>query len=102
MTHTPGPWIVGAEQDNRAAIVSNCEYYHVAHVLRGGAIKKHRRTRQQTLANARLIAAAPDLLTACKAYEAYWAPTGKWSGDPALLEIRRQMQAAIAKAEGKS
>jgi hypothetical protein len=48
------------------------------------------------LANARLIAAAPDLLAACEAYAA-WAATVT-EGAPDLRPLREQIRAAIAKA----
>ena len=57
-------------------------------------------------ANARLIAAAPDLLEALKALVDISKPMREeWLNDPSFLEARRcyeNAQAAIAKAEGDS
>jgi hypothetical protein len=47
-------------------------------------------------ANARLIAAAPDLLEACKRIHNYFMGTG---GDP--LGVDQVVEKAIAKAEGR-
>lgn len=90
--HTPGPWALDLQDDGgfritgvgghgkTAAYVVCCRD---AHEMKG-----------ETHANARLIAAAPDLLAAARAALAAWEGTG-----PAIdLDTLR---AAIAKAEGK-
>lgn len=57
---------------------------------------------QGNMANARLIAAAPDLLEACKnvKYIAACIQNGRWE-DTCWDTIADEMYAAIAKAEGK-
>lgn len=59
---------------------------------------------KETEANARLIAAAPDLLEACKV--ALWhIDNGEYrsqkEGRPRLIEVLNMLRSAIAKVEGK-
>lgn len=57
---------------------------------------------KETQANARLIAAAPDLVEALKACEAAMAPiVGRFSMDAPFRKALADARAAIAKAEGK-
>jgi hypothetical protein len=107
MTHTPGPWKVRALNVQGQEIILRThgemtigapETYAVASVpLRHVSINGQ-------LANARLIAAAPDMLDALKDAEIemcgwVWSSgaAGKGPHDERLARIR----AAIAKAEGK-
>jgi hypothetical protein len=89
--HTPGPWViegdVAALPDDIGVGIVNRKHdgddWDVAMV-------------HSSAANARLIAAAPDLLAACKLIASYaisWQPLTP--GDI------REMTAAIAKAEGR-
>ena len=92
MSHTPGPWFNIDDSFIRARFPhQNGE--HVATVWSHGAA--------QTAANARLIAAAPDLLAAlvplAHLYRGQITNTGEYY--PALLDAAIN---AIAKAEGKS
>ncbi len=92
MSHTPGPWTVQASP----------VCYHVVSADRGfetGCIDFD----GNGLANANLIAAAPDLLAACKRLKSYYEDndmtyyvTNGVRGDS---EIYVQLCAAIAKAE---
>ena len=102
MSHTPGPWGVGNEDKNESPLMVYCNDSlgsRVADVSMSG----HGITTAQDRANARLIAAAPDLLAVCKALN---LQTRDWSSD----EIRQMgmettltmMLDAIAKAEGRS
>ena len=86
--HTPGPW-VAVELPTAIAIKSHMG--NVANIQRGSM-------REQQQANARLIAAAPDLLEALKSLADY---VDERAGDNECrpLEIAR---AAIAKDEGKA
>ena len=89
---TPGPWHTGGHGNTiiYAAdgwAVADVKVYHNRHNGYG-----------ETQANARLIAAAPDLLDALEAVKA-WDVSNLALDIP--LEIRKQMQAAIAKAEGR-
>lgn len=97
--HTPGPWTTRLAKDAsgdvgilaRACCVAEC-------------FSDIRRVNEQAYAerdaNARLIAAAPDLLAAAKHAEKILAmvnPNEGYPGGPL-----QQLRAAIAKAEGKS
>ena len=91
--HTPGPWHassthlgaafdIGAEDGSSVALVHG--------FLENGA--------KEFRANARLIAAAPDLLKAAKALLARW-PTDQHEGSP-LKDEADALRAAVLKAEG--
>jgi len=96
--HTPGPWKaktvkalgIYANNDQQIAVVHN-------EMPRGGRRQDDYNIEE---ANARLIAAAPDLLEACevllKAAPELWGDDiEKW---PRLMD---RVEAAIAKAEGR-
>lgn len=90
MKHTPGPWEVGDLDQNSQRIVRSehieiCTCWH--HCV--GSIEK------QMEANARLIAAAPEMYEALKAAEEWLS--GWASAEPYLETIR----AALLKAEGR-
>lgn len=91
--HTPGPW----RASGGSLTVPKC------HVLSGSGKASYAlahvfgETEVERMANARLIAAAPELLEACKAALPTLAreyPIGKSA-------LSKQVQIAIAKAEGK-
>lgn len=107
---TPGPWHVkpnsigGPAVGPEEAVVADIRTYGGPHV--GG--QQH----PQTAANARLIAAAPDLLEALQWYEAKAVQMGRAAIDQdskLLLELMKeiaveygaQARAAIAKATGE-
>lgn len=88
MSHTPGPWVIDAETGSRRRNAPPTILMVVAE--RGGMpglIVNQGAVEQRDWANARLIAAAPELLKACKQYVACDARAHK-----AII-------AAIAKAE---
>ena len=62
--HTPAPWIIGRGYSNTNATPIRWKGENLAWVC--GLDSAHRFTKEQTLANAQLIAAAPELLTALK------------------------------------
>ena len=90
-THTPGPWtqnrnVVWSDSCKDCGYIAEC----------------------RNEINARLIAAAPDLLEACKAVRGYveaWAmhlnDTGRQKASADVLTAWDKLLAAIAKAEGK-
>jgi hypothetical protein len=105
--HTPGPW--SASDDGIIpVVVANLEtgigIAEVSSVLRAGPLDF-----REVAANARLIAAAPDLLEALRWSETilhqYWTATtteekNHYAADiPSALET---MHKAIAKAEGRT
>lgn len=92
MTHTPGPWIVDhdfpteirMDDSNGEAVFALVAGVHVSNT-----------EPEQALADARLIAAAPEMLAALKAA---LADFGDDYGGPTIDAMR----AAIAKAEGRA
>jgi hypothetical protein len=108
--HTPGPWTVGARgkygTHNANIIFSNGGEGSVATVY---GLPMHTNLEEvdpkyaEGMANARLIAAAPELLEALR--EAYGyvdcIPETAAGGDDAAIELARRLRAAIAKATGE-
>lgn len=102
MSHTPGPWKAsGTKALGYSEVVAPGSDFHQGHLVaiintrygvRYGVTE--RMPREQTDANARLIAAAPDLLEACRMVVDRWE-----EGD--LAEAVRACDAAIAKATGE-
>ena len=103
--HTPGPWTHdksegsdwGWIRDKRGVMVAVCS------IPEGEDLLRHRRNKTDpTECNARLIAAAPDLLEALKgmlfASEELAKVIKPLSSDPIIVSAR----AAISKAEGKA
>ncbi len=97
MPHTPGPWMTkrAAVQTDGAydfAVVTETTDIIAETFGRSGVATYH-----DAEANARLIAAAPELLAALKAAREFGLDDFK-SGEQPIYE---QMDAAIAKAEGR-
>ncbi len=84
--HTPGPWHVDAQYICRADGVAIADVWQSMEV-----------SGEDTEANARLIAAAPDLLTALEELLPYVTGSMRSTTDP-LVEAAR---AAIAAARGE-
>lgn len=105
--HTPGPWLaefgeayrVRAQQDGgQVAIMMN---------MKGQFGLGERRTGKEVAANARLIAASPDLLEAAKFVLAWYEAEDDHSKEPDFWKrvamsrnSEAALRAAIAKAEG--
>ncbi len=87
--HTPGPWYFMTD--------STAEYFAVYAKPQGGT-KVICPVKMADEANARLIAAAPDLLAACKAALDWVGLDGDHISEP----TRSTLLAAIAKAENRS
>lgn len=90
--HTPGPWMIYPGGDIASAAVRTPSHT----VIKSGNVKGD--TIGAAMKNAKLIAAAPELLEACKWLENYVAcccPMSKGSGDYEGLTLARD---AIAKA----
>ena len=99
--HTPGPWAVEDSIDGpivysekTEVIISDCKNFAVP----SGSIH------EQCSANARLIAAAPDLLDALEAMLAHTAcidPTQGYIPEDDFSAVK-QARAAISKAKGET
>lgn len=99
-SHTPGPWLC---VDYRVFKMAGI---HIDKQIAWTANNAATRT-QEAQSNARLISAAPDLLTACKEWLKFidLLPASTeltYASGAALLEARDQTEAAIAKAEAQS
>lgn len=95
--HTPGPW----ENMEHSDVVMSQSGWVVA---QGGPIGGSRPPDNEAFANARLIAAAPDLLEACKATlnemrQMHEHHHPHCSNGCPYAEIRDSARSAIAKAE---
>lgn len=89
--HTPGPWYVDSDGD-------------VYVPARGLLATDFYMAQPTNIADAYLIAAAPDLLEACKAAFAIvdeWSDAEPDRGSHNHDEVWRKLRLAIAKAEGK-
>jgi hypothetical protein len=90
-SHTSGPWVAEKEKNHRHVVCSIGEFFICTN-----------ETPQDIEADARLIAAAPELLEACKkaigAYDAAYA-SGRSNWTKKDVD---EMRSAIAKAEGSS
>jgi len=84
--YTPGPWDVEPDNDR-----------YGSYWINGAAEKGEKLADMEDWANARLIAAAPDLLVACRV-TANCLEAGGLGQDKPLI---RQLRAAISKAEGR-
>ena len=97
MTHTPGPWRVRKDEPGKWLLKQEGNgglYLFDLRECPGIAA---------TDANARLIAAAPDLLAALRALITEWDRPREIPADPDWCDaIVGQARAAIAKAEGTS
>jgi hypothetical protein len=97
-THTPGPWAVEPSWGEPGRMTLSAPTTQTAHQERGLICSTDGTPfREQELANARLIAAAPDLLSALQVIAADgkrdgWIPSYHYG----------EVQKAIAKAEGRA
>lgn len=101
--HTPGPWQaynrVGNRIFNQWRVYSDCLNQPCAICKMDESL-----TGDQEVANARLIAAAPDLLEACKGLECSIREAFKLDVKKhySLMLFIESARAAIAKAEGRN
>ncbi len=99
-THTPGPWMAipgDAETREMSSIhVAEDSDHPDNPMLIGYALFdwQNEKQQQEDLANARLIAAAPNLLEACRSAAKHWEDTD--------APIGKVLRDAIATAEGTS
>jgi len=95
--HTPGPWRIRHGKTGQKKIVGSAEVPI--------ASMNTNWTGPTQSSNANLIAAAPNLLAACKRQIANierWLETGVPASAEESKSIYDQMVAAVAKAEGRS
>lgn len=98
--HTPGPWTY----DGMWSLIMAGKYEIAAiHCARTIEDTRKRKRIDETQANARLIAAAPDLLNACKAIcrELEYAFGGHSQMPEMEAKFYEQAQTAISRAEGR-
>lgn len=99
--HTPGPWGIESCYDGGRTI---CEMRSAERLVCVNATEDaDPRGYYATDANARLIAAAPDLLAALlllKSWVDNWSPD--FTNDPEWPGDAEKIRAAIAKAEGRA
>jgi len=108
--HTPGPWVIhkGDEIDIRSANPADLAqapiYFVIAENIGGHVHGEQFDDYSEVEANARLIAAAPDLLKACTALIDYdeSAEDGDVSMLMAYAKATRLARTAIAKATGQA
>lgn len=92
--HTPGPWAIYPETDGREiCAVDMVDRLPIRQRICSPVIGEN------WLANARLIAAAPDLLAALKLAESVYRKNCVAKGEPS--SVLNTMQAALAMAEGR-
>ena len=91
MTHTPKPWHLGKRSGNPA--IYGKDGVEVAEILHG--------LTPEWRSNARLVAAAPDLLTALKTCVSELNQLAFLANDKLAKGAIKEGIAAIAKAEGK-
>ena len=94
MTHTPGPWSYWPKSAYPEGVISqDATTTHIAVPVFHPDVNR-------TTANARLIAAAPEMLATLETVDDYLA-IDRGDGDK-WRDIRAIIRAAIAKAEGRS
>lgn len=101
MKHTPGPWQMHDDDYCPEQIYGNLEL--IDGKIRGTLICEIQGDMDEpkNLANARLIAAAPDLLAACQAWDEGFIDGESFDAEQFRVwvnEHRRMARAAIAKA----
>jgi hypothetical protein len=94
MAHTPGPWRIGAPPPNGEQTIGTNYGLMVAVATTGVGV--------ESIANARLIAAAPDLLESIKNYfEVYENRDREPGWVKRIFDAKEKCMAAIAKATGE-
>lgn len=93
--HTPGPWTCDVVVDGRSSITAAESIIQPTYAINCSGHAWPQVARAEAFANARLIAAAPELLEAAKHATMEWRLHGQ------LTDSCRVLEAAIAKAEGR-
>ena len=92
--HTPGPWMIGTAGPNGCRTIGTTDGLMVAVVAHS---INHADQYIQAVANARLIAAAPDLLSVCQRL----AAVNVFSADNDVAQIIMMARDAVEKATGE-
>lgn len=107
MSHTLGPWIVVSRNGYLTIRKQFGEHHHmdICNAVHGYMYQqeKYGNTEEDNqMANANLIAAAPEMLEALEAADRLltWMESGNVSKEPEPKPIRRQIEMAINKAKG--
>ncbi len=95
--HTPGPWSVFDYKEGGLTVVSDT---HGAYVAKCDGISATIGSAEELMANARLIAAAPDLLRLLEDAIPY-IEEGEQFNKPSCRGLSKAARAAIAMATGK-
>ena len=99
--HTEGPWKVDGKTELCITNVHDrSKYVGSASIM--GSKDNCKELYEEAKANARLMAAAPELLEALEAIQKHWNYEGNAYGmDDELLPIMKKAKQAIAKAKGE-
>lgn len=107
MPHTPGPWIANGENSQEYKVICRGPEvgWNIALVLPPNLnfeFKTREEFEQEWMDNLCLISAAPELLSACKvAFIALRDMTTEEFQRGEDAEVRKELEEAIAKAEGR-
>jgi len=96
---TPGPWYVTGQLTRY--VEARIDGWLIQEVAACGPTKADGGYGPQQEANARLIAAAPDLLAALQDVDALWMHHSIAHGDGKISPLHEKVIAAIAKATGE-
>lgn len=97
--HTPGPWVVGSDAGASGRMVGPMGEEEVCTVF-GAGESNDPETRPECLANARLIAAAPELLAIVEGLIETISATGEVNlrtGDMTLVNLRAEAYRIVAR-----
>ena len=97
--HTPGPWVECGQGTLLHPVTNNPITTEVVEAIGFGRIFEVYHYSNENEANARLIAAAPELLEALIALE---SGVRNWISEGVSPEMLASARAAIARAEGRS
>lgn len=100
--HTPGPWTIADDNGIDIGIIARKQGKGGQMVAMATVDEDVPQDDDERLSNARLIAAAPDLLAACKIAEGAFGALASVNNLPSgwHMSVVVQLLAAIAKAEG--
>lgn len=96
--YTPGPWHL-LESDGTIQVSKSPHHTNDNAIVRWAGFDSSYLKYEEKVANAKLIAAVPDLLTACKTLLPY---ATSCSDDECAAQGVAMIRDAIAKAEGRS